>query len=151
MLQKLKPIGEHCAELRAQCAPHLFSGNSGLRSRAWSLYGHTLEWQFLTYRTAMKAASDKEWISATSVDYLMYSGWVSLAAHWLKMEAAAVDALAKGNGAEEAEFYKAKVQTSAFVFDRLLTRTRSHKAGILAPVDSVMAMDANNFSFDHSR
>lgn len=75
---------------------------------------------------------------------------MTLAAHWLRMEAAAVEALAKG-GEEEADFYKAKVQTSAFVFDRLLPRTRSHKAGILAPVDSIMAMDADNFSFDHSR
>jgi len=150
MLQKLKPIAEHCADVRGLCSPHLLSSDAGLRRRAWSLLGHTLEWQYLTYRVAMRTASDREWISSASVDYLMYSGWVTLAAHWLRMEAAAVEALAKG-GEEEADFYKAKVQTSAFVFDRLLPRTRSHKAGILAPVDSIMAMDADNFSFDHSR
>lgn len=151
MLQKLKPISEHCAELRALCSPQLFSSNAQLRSHAWTLYGHTLEWQYLTYRTAMRASSDKEWISSTSVDYLMYSGWVTLAAHWLRMEIAACEALAKGNGVEEAEFYKAKVQTSSYVFDRLLPRTRSHKAGILAPVASVMELSPDNFSFDHAR
>ena len=38
----------------------------------------------------MRAASDKEAVSAASVDYLMYSGYVTLAAHWLRMEAAAI-------------------------------------------------------------
>ena len=195
--QKLKPIGEHCGELRALCMPLLTSGNAGLRGRAWSLFYHTLEWQYLTYRVAFRSTKDKEWISSASVDYLMcarpprrhtrapsaraacmcpprrrraptgephacahyaalaslahrYSGWVTLAAHWLRMEQAAVHSLAKG-GDEEPDFYNAKVQTSAYVFDRLLARTRSHKAGMLADLGSVMAMPAANFSFDHSR
>jgi len=151
MLQKLKPINEHCRELYAQCRPLLFSSDSGLRKRAWSLMSHTAEWQMLTYRVAMKAKSDKEWISSTSVDYLMFSGYVTLASHWLRMEAAAVDALASGSTAEEPDFYKAKLQTSEFVFERLLPRTRSHKAGILAPVNSLMDLSADNFSFDHAR
>jgi len=150
LLQKLKPIGEHCGELRALCMPLLTSGNAGLRGRAWSLFYHTLEWQYLTYRVAFRSTKDKEWISSASVDYLMYSGWVTLAAHWLRMEQAAVHSLAKG-GDEEPDFYNAKVQTSAYVFDRLLARTRSHKAGMLADLGSVMAMPAANFSFDHSR
>ena len=66
------------------------------------------------------------------------------------MEQAAVNSLAKG-GDEEPDFYNAKVQTSAYVFDRLLARTRSHKAGMLADLGSVMAMPAANFSVDHSR
>jgi len=151
MLQKLKPINEHCRELYSQCRPLLFSSNAGLRKRAWSLFGHTAEWQMLTYRVAMKARSDKELISSTSVDYLMFSGYVTLASHWLRMEAAAVDAIAAGSSAEEPGFYKAKVQTSEFVFERLLPRTRAHKAGILAPVSSLMDLSAENFSFDHAR
>ena len=59
MLQKLKPINEHCRELYAQCRPLLFSSDAGLRKRAWSLLSHTAEWQLLTYRIGMKAASDK--------------------------------------------------------------------------------------------
>ena len=78
MLQKLKPIAEHCADVRGLCSPHLLSSDAGLRRRAWSLLGHTLEWQYLTYRVAMRTASDREWISSASVDYLMYSGWVAL-------------------------------------------------------------------------
>jgi len=151
LLQKLKPINEHCSELRALCRPLLFDSDAGLRGRAWDLLSHTIEWQLLTYRIAFKARSNREWISSTSVDYLMYSGYVTLASHWLRMEATAVKALKSGTGEEEVGFYKAKVQTSKYVFDRLLPRTRSHKSVLLAPVDSVMAMDVDNFSFDHGR
>jgi len=122
-----------------------------LRKRSWSLLAHTAEWQMLTYRVAMRAAKDKEYISSTSVDYLMFGGYVSLASHWLRMEAAAVDALATKSTDEEVDFYKAKVQTSEFVFERLLPRTRAHKAGILAPVSSLMGLPAADFSFDHAR
>jgi len=149
MLQKLKPIGEHCSELRSLCMKHVFSGGA-LGQHARSLLWHTIEWQLMTYRIAAKAASSKEWISSTSVDYLMYSGYVTLAAHWLKMEAVALDKLKTG-GNEEADFYEAKVQTSAFVFDRLLPRTRSHKAVMFSPVESIMSLKEENFAFDHAR
>jgi len=145
MLGKLKPINEHVAKLRALCAPHLFSSDSGLRKHSWDLMYHALEWQYLTYRVAARASSNKEAISASSVDYLMYGGYVTLAAHWLQMEAAA----AVGT-TEEAAFYEAKRQTSNFVFERLLPRTSAHKAGILASVSSLSDMKIDNFSFDHA-
>jgi len=151
MLQKLKPINEHCSELRSLCAPHLLAGNAPLRRHAWSLLGKTFEWQLMTYRVAARASSDKEQIGHASVDYLMYSGYVTLAAHWLKMEAAAVSKLASGTGEEEEAFYRAKVLTSAYVFDRLLTRCASHRAAVLSPIESVMALPIEDFSFDHTR
>lgn len=39
-------------------------------------------------------------------DYLMYSGYVTLAAHWLKMEQTANAKLADGSGELDADFYK---------------------------------------------
>jgi len=150
MLQKLKPIGEHCSELRSLCMKHALSGGP-LGKHARSLLWHTIEWQMATYRIAMKASSSKEWISSTSVDYLMYSGYVTLAAHWLKMEATAQEKLAAGSVGEEPGFYEAKIATSAFVFDRMLPRTRSHMTVMMSPVSSVMDMQVENFSFDHAR
>jgi alkylation response protein AidB-like acyl-CoA dehydrogenase len=151
MLQKLRPINEHCSELYKQCLPLLVSSNSGLRDRAWKLMTHAAEWQYLTYRIAMRASGNKDEISASSVDYLMFGGYVTLASHWLRMESVAVAALASGSAEEEAGFYTAKVQTSAYVFERLLPRTRAHKAGMLAPLTSLMDMQTDNFSFDHGR
>ena len=72
-------------------------------------------------RIAYAAKGDSaEWVSAASVDYLMYSGYVSLAAHWLQMEAIAVEKLASGSGLEEADFYTAKARP------RLVPRTTDH-------------------------
>lgn len=152
MLQKLAPIKTACSRLRAQCAPNLFSGGQlGAHSRA--LWWKACEWQYLTYRIAAKAGTEsKEIIGSASVDYLMYSGYVTLAAHWLKMETAAAKALANPNEAsEEADFYKAKIQTSAYVFDRLLPRCGAHKDIMLAPVSSSTDLAPDSFSFDHSR
>jgi len=150
MLQKLKPINEHCGELRTLCREHVFSGGA-LGAHARSLMWHTFEWQLATYRIAARASSSREWISSASVDYLMYSGYVTLAAHWLRMEAKASAKLASGDGVEEAAFYRAKLETAAFVFDRLLPRTRSHMAVMLSPASSTMSLAAEDFSFDHAR
>ena len=54
--------------------------------------------------------------------------------------------LAKG-GQDSAEFYKAKLQTAEFYFDRLLPRADGHKKTMLAPTSSVMQMDNEHFNF----
>jgi hypothetical protein len=148
MLGKLRPINEHCSGVFAECRPHLFSGDAAVRSHAWSLLGHAIEWQLLTYRIAMRAKGNAEWISSASVDYLMIGGYVTLAQHWLKMEVSARQALASGSAEEADGFYKAKVQTSAFVFDRLLPRTRSHVAAMMSPVEALTSMHVDDFSFE---
>ena len=151
MLGKLKPINEHCSGLYAQCRGLLFDGDAGVRSHAWSLLKHTAQWHLLTYRIAMRAKSNPEWISSTSVDYLMIGGYIQLASHWLKMEVAARTALAKGGGEQADGFYRAKLQTSAFVFERLLPRTASHAAVMMSPVEAVTDMHIDDFSYDHAR
>jgi hypothetical protein len=155
MLQKLAPINEHCSQLYAQCRPLLLSSDSQLRKHAWSLLSHAAEWQFLTYRIALRARNDKEWIASTSVDYLMYAGHVTLASHWLKQEVVATAKLAElaagGETAQEADFFKAKIQTSQFVFDGLLPRTRSMARGMFTPIESITQMHKDHFSFDHAR
>jgi hypothetical protein len=90
--------------------------------------------QFLTYRIAMGARKDKDFVGSASVEYLMYSGYVSLAYHWLKMEVAAEAALVAG-GVEDKEFYAAKIETSHFYFENILPRTRG-----LVPVMLVRAV-----------
>lgn len=85
----------------------------------------------------------------------MYSGYVSMAHHWLKMEEAASKALSLP--ADEAaqldqprEFYEAKVQTAEFFFENILPRTASLTRTMFTPVESVMGMKEEHFSFDHA-
>ena len=56
--------------------------------------------------------------------------------------------LGNGKGRESAEFYRAKIQTAEFYFERLLPRASTHKTCALAPTRSVMQMDKENFAFD---
>jgi alkylation response protein AidB-like acyl-CoA dehydrogenase len=152
MLQKLAPINQHCAALRTYCMDIVKSEGGATRTHALSLLRHAVEWQALTYGVGIKAKSNKDAIGVASVDYLMYSGYVQLAYHWLRMEVAANKALAgkPEDADQEPAFYKAKQQTSNFVFDNLLPRTRSLRATMFTPIESVMDMEAKDFSFDHA-
>jgi len=47
-----------------------------------------------------------------------------------------------------ADFYRTKIQTAEFYFERLLPRGSTHKTCALAPTRSVMQMDKENFAFD---
>jgi len=151
MLQKLKPINEHCGLLRAEAVKLISSGSSGaVKRHALTMLRYSFEWQALTYRIAMGARKNADVIGIASVDYLLYAGYISLAQHWLRMEEAAAKSLASGKGKLPKEFYEAKVKTSAFVFDHLLPRTSTHRAAMFTPVSSIMGMKESEFSFDHA-
>jgi hypothetical protein len=81
------------------------------------------------------------------VDYLMYSGYVMMAHFWAQQAVKAQQLLASGKGAESAEFYKAKIQTAEFYFERLLPRANAHREAALASTKSVMQMDKEHFAF----
>jgi hypothetical protein len=159
MLGKLLPIKEHCAILAKQALPVLLAADSSmaLRKRALSLLSHALEWGLLTVRIAMAAKSNPEVVSGSSEPYLMFAGHVSLASHWLKMEVVAsqklkeLEAGAEGDEYLSEEFYRSKVATSQYVFDALLPRTRSLARQMFTPIDSIMQMDKDHFSFDHAQ
>ena len=94
----------------------------------------------------LSARKDREIISAASVDYLMYSGYVMMAYHWARMAAVAYDKLENG-GNEAPEFYKAKIQTAEFYFDKILPRTSGHAESMVAPSSSMTDMDIEHFAF----
>ena len=97
LLQKLKPIRRHCASVaRFAWGVLMSSAGSRVKWHASVLLYKTLEWLVLSYRIAWRARRDTEFVGAASVEYLMYSGYVSLAHHWLKMEVTAETALTTG-------------------------------------------------------
>jgi len=93
----------------------------------------------------MKAMQDQDEVGAASVDYLMYSGYVSLAYFWAKMADVAQRKLAEGEG--DAAFYQAKIDTARFYFARILPRTLSHVAMIKAGNSTLAAIDSEHFAF----
>jgi len=103
------------------------------------------EWGDLTMKIGMSAMQDREVVGSASVDYLMYSGYVTYAYFWAKMAKAAQDALAAGTSEED--FYKAKLTTARFYFTRILPRTKAHAESMLASADTLMDLEAEHFAF----
>ena len=99
------------------------------------------EWGDVTAKLGEKAMQNPDEVGAASVDYLMYSGYISLAYMWARMAAVALD------GDADDEFLKAKLHTARFYFQRLLPRTESHKLSMLNGADSLMAMPEEAFAF----
>ncbi|MBZ0331594.1 acyl-CoA dehydrogenase C-terminal domain-containing protein [Halomonas sp. ANAO-440] len=101
------------------------------------------EWGELTMGIGMKAMTDREEVGAASVDYLMYSGYVTLAYLFARAAKQAKAALAAGS--DDAAFYEAKIKTARFYFARLLPRTRAHAAMVQAGAEPLMALSSEDF------
>ena len=126
--------------------PQLFArGPLGKMARA--TMKRALEWNLLTLRIMLRAGKDRDLVGSSSVDYLMYSGYVMMGYFWALQAAKADKLLASGKGAESPEFYRAKIQTAEFYFERLLPRADAHRQGALAATRSLMQMDNGDFAF----
>ncbi len=118
-------------------------GNGELAEFVRPLAKLNAEWGELTMGIGMKAMNDREEVGAASVDYLMYAGYVTLAYLFARAAKQARAALAEGT--EEAPFYRAKLDTARFFYQRLVPRTRAHKQSIEAGAESLMATSAEDF------
>ena len=110
-----------------------------------TLARRTAQWNVLTTLIMLRASKDREQVGSSSVDYLMYSGFVMMAYFWALQAAKAAELLASGKGKESNDFYTAKIQTAEFYFARLLPRADSHYSAALAPTSSVMQMPQELF------
>jgi alkylation response protein AidB-like acyl-CoA dehydrogenase len=105
-----------------------------------TLARRTAQWNVLTTLIMLRASKDREQVGSSSVDYLMYSGFVMMAYFWALQAAKSVELLASGKGKESNDFYTAKMQTAEFYFARLLPRADGHYGAALAPTSAVMQM-----------
>lgn len=92
---------------------------------------------------------DREEVGAASVDYVMYSGYACLAYFWADMARVAAEKLAAGT--DEEGFYKAKLQTARFYFERILPRTRALVATMLSGANNLMEMADEDFALATDR
>lgn len=62
----------------------------------------------------MMAKKDKNAVGSASVDFLNYSGYITLAEHWLRMEEVASKKIQSGKG--DADFLDSKIKVCLCVF-----------------------------------
>ena len=123
--------------IRAFCEEN--GGNQALGAMVGTLATTAKEWEELTVSIAKAAAKNPEEVGAASYDYLMYSGYVTLAYWWARMAAAA-----EASGQPEG-FKAGKRETARFYFERILPRTRAHAAAIRSGSASLMGLDEADF------
>lgn len=102
------------------------------------------EWGTFTRKVGLKAMKNREEVGAASVDYLMYSGYVTLAYFWAAIADAAYTAIE--NGAEDKAYYESKIKTARFYYKRLLPRAKAHKEIMLSGAKNLMDLDADHFA-----
>jgi alkylation response protein AidB-like acyl-CoA dehydrogenase len=124
---------------------HLFCKENDGHPLVARLVEANKQWADLTMKVGLAAMENPEEVGAASVDYLMFSGYVTLAYFWALAAVKAQQAIDAGT-TEEA-FYKAKIQTAEFYYGRLLTRTTSLTESIASGADNLMAMDVDSFAF----
>ena len=121
--------------------------NQQMRPYALELLKIAAQWNYLTVRIGLIARKDRDIVSAASYDFLMYSGYAFMAYMWMTMAVVAQEKL-KNGGQESADFYKAKLATAEFYFERLLPRAQAHAASMLKPTKTLMQLDPANFAFE---
>jgi len=128
---------------------HLFckaeAENEAMAEFITPLMAANKEWGELTMKVGMAALKDRNEVGAASVDYLMYSGYVTQA--YFFAQAAKISQVALAQETTEADFYKAKIFTARFFFSRLLPRTQTHATTMLAGADTLQDLDQDHFRF----
>jgi hypothetical protein len=144
-----KSLNIFCKEVLKFCKnTSLLSSNPHKRQMhrfIWPLSKSIASWQQYSIRLGIKAKSNRDIVGSASVDYLMYSGYVVMGYFWAQMAQKAYEKLA-GN-CENRDFYRAKIKTAEFYFDRVLPRTKSLGKTMMANPKSVMQLDQDLMSF----
>ena len=128
-------VEQFCAENagREDMAPLL----AALRATGKRLEGLTMH----IVGAAMKSPDEAD---AAAFEYLMFMGYFVLGFMWARMARTALDALA--GGTNEADFYRAKVETARFYFQRILPRTESLALCVEAGGATLMALPEEHFA-----
>jgi len=102
------------------------------------------EWHGIVSDILQRAIKNPDEAGAASYDFMTYSGYVTYAYLFARMVAVA---LPKSKSGPEADFYRAKIHTARFFFQRLLPRTRGLVPSMLSGSANVMDIEDAQFAF----
>jgi hypothetical protein len=144
-----KSLNIFCKEVLKFCKnTSLLSSNPHKRQMhrfIWPLSKSIASWQQYSIRLGIKAKSNRDIVGSASVDYLMYSGYVVMGYFWAQMAQKAYEKLA--DNCENRDFYRAKIKTAEFYFERVLPRTKSLGKTMMAHPKTIMQLDQDLMSF----
>jgi hypothetical protein len=94
------------------------------------------EWQAITAEVGAACADDVNELGSAAVDYLMMGGYIVLGWMWAKMAVVAKQKIL----VQDDGFYRSKLATARFYFQKILPRTLTHAALIRAGAGAVMCL-----------
>ena len=147
LLQRGKPLKTFSREILSFCKNHgVLSGNEHkhrMNKFLRPLRRSVINWQRYTLKIGLKARKNRDMIGSASFDYLMYSGYVTMAYFWAMIAQKANEKIAEKP--ENIEFYRAKVRTAEFYFERIFPRTKMLAKTMMADPKSLMRMTTEQF------
>ena len=99
------------------------------------------DWQSLTQAIMVKAGSNIDELGASAFDYLMYSGYIVTSWMWARMASVAL----VNSKSNDTAFYRLKVETARFYFQKILPRAQMHKLQIENGCSSIMDSTMEDF------
>lgn len=136
-MEAIKPLWEMFDE---------FIAENRWNSHAKRFKGYYKSWKSLTRSIGMKMMrKDFDELNAAAVEYLMFSGYVTLAYFWAQAAIIAQEKIEQGEG--DKDFYEAKIDMAYFYYHRLMPRTEALASSIQNGARSLMEMDAEHFIF----
>lgn len=147
LLQHGKPLNVFAKEILRFCKKHSVISDNPHKHRMhkflWPLSKAVLSWQQYTLRLALKAKKNRDFVGSASVDYLMYSGYITMGYFWAMMAQKANERIAEKP--DNIEFYRAKVRTAEFYFFRMMPRIKSLAYTMMRDPKYVMRLDEGGF------
>ena len=147
LLQRGKPLKLFTKEILSFCKNHGVLSNNVHKHRMNKflrpLRRSVVNWQRYTLKIGLKARKNRDMIGSASVDYLMYSGYVTMAYFWAMMAQKANEKIAEKP--ENIEFYRAKVRTAEFYFDRIFPRIKVLSKTMMADPKTLMRISSDQF------
>jgi hypothetical protein len=144
LMNRGKTLKKFTLDILSFCKDHSMVSNNphkrAMNRFIWPLSKAVANWQQYSVRIALKAKKDRDFVGSASVEYLMYSGYVVMAYFWAQMAQAAYEKLA--TDVENRDFYRAKIKTAEFYFERILPRTKSLATTMMVDPKSIMQLDA---------
>ncbi len=121
------------------------SGDSELGYQAKALAALREEWEALSTDLARRSEDNPDEAAGAAFDYLMYAGYATLAYFWARMSKVALERL--GQSQNEDRFYRSKLQTARFYYERILPRTRTLAVTLRASSNTLMEIADDGFVF----
>jgi len=117
--------------------------NDQLKEFVAPLATRNKEWGELTMDIGLAALENPDDVGAAAVDYLMYSGYVVLAYFWARTAEVAYSKVSVA--ADDADFYRSKIHTARFYYERLLPRTQGLLPAIKSGASNLMDIKVEQF------